>query len=224
MWWNNHCLNTLWLYRIMHHLSNIAVIESKRQVTWFHSTETMTTQTLRHVARFSRVQGTHIHFDWHSRSAEDYKVYPLHCYLLFFSAAFWLSRTLCFFKEVKASLRMLWERKCAWLLMLDKSFSLRIMSILYITAFVIISVRRQSASITVRIVAQRNVLSAQESAWVYCRVTVGYCFLLAPKYKRFSLLLTCWIVSVVFRAVRKPVPLTKYVAHCWLRLVRSVNS
>ena len=29
----------------------------------------------------------------------------------FFSVAFWLSRTLCFFKEVKASLRMLWERK-----------------------------------------------------------------------------------------------------------------
>ena len=172
-----------WLYRIMHHLSNIAVIESKKRVTWFHSTETMTTQTLRQVAvvGFPRVQGTHIHFDWHSRSAEDYKVYPFHCYLLFFSVAFWLSRTLCFFKEVKASLRMLWERKCAWLLMLDKSFSLRIMSILYITAFVIISVRTQSASITVRIVAQRSVLSAQKIAWMYCRVTVGYCFLLAPK-------------------------------------------
>lgn len=165
-----------------------------------------------------------IHFDWHSRSAEDYKVYHLHCYLLFFSAAFWLSRTLCFFKEVKASLRMLWERKYAWLLMIDKSFSLRIMSVLYITAFVIISVRRQSASITVRIVAQRNVLSSQKSAWVYYHVTVGYCFLFAPKYKSFSLLLTCWVVSIVFRAVRKPVTLTKYVAHCWLRLVRSVNS
>ena len=173
---------------------------------------------------FSRVQGTHIHFDWHSRSAEDYKVYLLHCYLLAFSVASWLSRTLCFFKEVKASLRMLWERKCAWLLMIDNSFSLRIMIILYITTFVIISVRRQSASITVRIVAQRNVLSAQKSAWIYCRVTVGYCFLLAPKQRRFSLLLTCWIVTVVFRAVRKPVPLTKYVAHCWLWLVRSVNS
>lgn len=59
---------------------------------------------------FSRVQGTHIHFDCHSRSAEDYKVYLLHCYLLAFSVASWLSRTLCFFKEVKASLRMLWER------------------------------------------------------------------------------------------------------------------
>lgn len=165
-----------------------------------------------------------IHFDWHSHSAEDYKVYPLHCYLLFFSAAFWLSRTLCFFKEVKASLRMLWERKCAWLLMIDNSFSLRIMIILYITTFVVISVRRQSASITVRIVAQRNVLSAQKIAWMYCRVTVGYCFLLAPKWRRFSLLLTCWIVTVVFRGVRKPVTPTKYVAHCWLWLVRSVNS
>ena len=57
---------------------------------------------------------------------------------------------------------MLLGRNCAWLLMIDKSFSLRMMIIFYITAFVITCVRTQSASITVRIVAQRHILSASQ--------------------------------------------------------------
>ena len=55
-------------------------------------------------------------------------------------------------------------------------------------------------------------------------VTVGYCFLFVPKYKRFPHLLTCWFVIIVLRTARKLQTLTKYVAYYWLRLVRSVNS
>lgn len=55
-------------------------------------------------------------------------------------------------------------------------------------------------------------------------VTVGYCFLFAPKYKRFPHLLTCWFVIIVLRTARKLQTLTKYVAYYWLRVVRSVNS
>lgn len=55
-------------------------------------------------------------------------------------------------------------------------------------------------------------------------VTVGYCFLFAPKYKRFPHLLTCWFVIIVLRTARKLQTLTKYVPYYWLRLVRSVNS
>ena len=55
-------------------------------------------------------------------------------------------------------------------------------------------------------------------------VTVGYCSLFAPKYKRFPYLLTCWFVILAPRTARKPQTLAKYVAHYRLRLSRSDNS
>ena len=55
-------------------------------------------------------------------------------------------------------------------------------------------------------------------------VTVDYCSLFAPKYKRLPHLLTCWFVILAPRTARKPQTLAKYVAHYRLRLARSDNS
>ena len=212
--------------RDMQCLLNLTVVESKRQVRWFRNTENVRTQTLKTptpCAVFQRVQSTHIYvLYFHPRSAEYCKVCHLCCWQFMF-AAFWWGPTLCLLVEVNAFFLM---SNCALLLMIVKSFGLPIFIIFYIT----------SPSLLLTLFGHRPLASLYESlrngtfyppdkiALMFDSVTVGYCFLFAPKYNTFPHLLSCWFVIIVLRTARKLQTLTKYVAYYWLRVVRSVNS
>ena len=132
---------------------NLTVVVSKRQVRWFRHTENVTTQTLKTPTPGVVFNESKVLFDFHPRSAEYCKVCHLYCWQLMFPA-FWWGPTLCFLVEVNALFLM---RNCALLLMIDKSYSFFLH---YVTKSAINSTWTQAAIITVRIVAERGVLSA----------------------------------------------------------------
>ena len=134
-------------------------------------------------------------------------------------------RELCFLSEMGAPLRMLvwrshmnfndWQRFC--LRSIITVFN-TIMPLLF-------PLLRHNPLVTLyKPLHIGNFYPRHMIAWMCYSATVGYCFLLAQKYKIFSLVLTCWFVIVAFKTSRNPHTPTKYVAHYWLRLVMSINS
>lgn len=106
--------------------------------------------------------------------------------------------------------------------MIDNSFCLR--SIMTVAPLLFPLLRHNPLVTLYKPLHIGNFYPRHMIAWMCYSATVGYCFLLAQKYKIFSLVLTSWFVIVAFKTSRNPHTPAKYVAHYWLRLVRSINS
>ena len=123
---------------------------------------------------FQRVQTTHIYvLYFHPRSAEYCKVCHL-CYWQFMFAAFWWGPTLCLLVEVNAF--FFDEQLCFTSNDCQKFWPTHSYYILHYVAIAIInSIWTQAASITVRIVTQRDVLSAWRDRFDVWQRALSFC-------------------------------------------------